>query len=481
MVGEVLSDRYELEELVGTGGMSSVYRAHDRLLDRKVALKILHSHHAVDPEYVERFRREARSVAALSHPNVVTVIDRGEHGDRQFIVFEYIDGENAKQLIQQRGPLPVEQALELAIQVARGLAFAHEQGLVHRDVKPQNILLNGDGRAKVTDFGIARSLDVKHGVTQTGTVLGTSDYISPEQAQGQRVDALTDVYSLGVVLYELLTKEVPFPGENFVAVAMRHINEPPPSVRERRPDVSPRVDAAVQRAMAKEPGDRFSSMDDFRRELEACLEELSGTQVIAPAGSPGGPRRMRRRRRSGAWPLIAALTGLVVVGAVVYVLIHGPGVTRIERSVRGTSSKPSAAIQLHAVRAYDPDGDQHENDSSVPLATDGNPATFWSTETYFDAPSLNKPGVGIVLDAGTPMVLHRIALVTTTPGFTAVIKAGDSSGGPFTDVVSASQQVQGLGTPFAIRSSSPHRYWLVWITRLGQGFQTARIGAVHAS
>ena len=300
MVGEVLSDRYELEELVGTGGMSSVYRAHDRLLDRKVALKILHSHHAVDPEYVERFRREARSVAALSHPNVVTVIDRGEHGDRQFIVFEYVDGENAKQLITRRGQLPVEEALGLAIQVARGLSFAHQEGLVHRDVKPQNILLNGDGRAKVTDFGIARSLDVKHGVTQTGTVLGTSDYISPEQAQGRRVDALTDVYSLGVVLYELLTKQVPFPGENFVAVAMRHINEPPPSVRERRPDVSPRVDAAVQRAMAKEPGDRFASMDDFRRELEACLEEERGDPGAGAGAASGSARGARDGRGEAA-------------------------------------------------------------------------------------------------------------------------------------------------------------------------------------
>ena len=187
MVGEVLADRYELEELVGTGGMSSVFRAHDRLLDRKVALKILHQQYSCDDDYVERFRREARSVAALSHPNIVTVIDRGEHEDRQFIVFEYVEGENLKRLIERRGPSPVPAALELAIQIARGLAFAHQQGLIHRDVKPQNVLLNGDGRAKVTDFGIARSLDVQHGMTQTGTVLGTSDYIAPEQAQGQRV------------------------------------------------------------------------------------------------------------------------------------------------------------------------------------------------------------------------------------------------------------------------------------------------------
>src|SRR6185437_8757079 len=276
MVGDVLADRYELEELVGTGGMSSVYKAHDRLLDRTVALKVLHQQYSTDDEYVEHFRREARSVATLTHPNIVTVIDRGEHGDRQFIVFEYVDGDNLKRMIERRGPAPVETALELGIQMARALAFAHQNGLVHRDVKPQNVLLNGDGQAKVTDLGIARSLDVKGGLTQTGTVLGTSDYIAPEQARGSRVDAQSDIYSLGAVLYELLTGEVPFPGDNFVAVAMRHINEPPPSVREHRPDVSPRLDAAIRRAMAKEPRDRFRSMDELCAELTASLGPETG-------------------------------------------------------------------------------------------------------------------------------------------------------------------------------------------------------------
>src|SRR3954470_16724135 len=244
VLGERISDRYELLELVGTGGMSSVYKAHDTLLDRNVALKILHPHYTGDEEYVERFRRGARAVARLSHPNIVTVIDRGEESGRQFIVFEYVDGENLKELLERNGRLPVRRAIELALEIARALAFAHQQGLVHRDVKPQNVLLNGDGEAKVTDFGIARSLDVQHGMTQTGTVLGTSDYIAPEQAQGQRVDEHTDVYSLGVVVYELLTGEVPFSGDNFVAMAMKHINEAPPSVATLRPEVPPRLDAA---------------------------------------------------------------------------------------------------------------------------------------------------------------------------------------------------------------------------------------------
>src|SRR2546421_5654781 len=338
MVGEVVAGRYELEELVGTGGMSSVFRAQDTLLERKVALKILHEQYTSDEDYVERFRREARAVAGLSHPNIVTVIDRGEQDGRQFIVFEYVDGESLKQLVDRTGPLPVAAAVELALQVARALAFAHQQGLVHRDVKPQNVLLNDDGRAKVTDFGIARSLDVQQGMTQSGTVMGTSDYIAPEQARGERVDEQTDVYSLGVVLYELLTGEVPFPGDNFVAVAMRHINEPPPSVRVRRPDVPARLDAAIQRAMAKESTDRFASMGEFATELEASLvagpDEDTGT-IVLPTGPP--------RRRP--WPGVLALVLLVALAAaaaVVYLVHRSSGGS-------GSSSAPHGPVRLRAV------------------------------------------------------------------------------------------------------------------------------------
>ncbi len=254
-VGQLIADRYELKNVVGTGGMSSVYCARDTLLERDVALKILHEHFNEDDDYVERFRREARAAAQLSHPGIVTVIDRGEEDGRQFIVFEFVDGETLKDLVQRGGPMPVRRALELGLEIGRALAFAHQQGLVHRDVKPQNVLLNGDGRAQVTDFGIARTLDAV-GHTETGTVLGTSHYIAPEQARGERVDAQTDVYSFGVVLYELLAGEVPYAGDNFLTVAMRHVNEPVPSLLERRTDCPLRLASLVERCMAKEPAER---------------------------------------------------------------------------------------------------------------------------------------------------------------------------------------------------------------------------------
>ena len=483
MVGEVLSDRYELEELVGTGGMSSVYRAHDRLLERKVALKVLHSQYTDDEEYVERFRREARAVASLSHPNIATVIDRGEHEGRQFIVFEYVDGGSLKQLIERRGAAPVATALELAMQIARGLSFAHQQGLIHRDVKPQNVLMNGDGQAKVTDFGIARSLDVKQGMTQTGTVLGTSDYIAPEQAQGQRVDEHTDVYSLGVVLYEMLLNEVPFPGESFVAIAMRHINEEPPSIREKRPDVPLRVEAAVHRAMAKDPEARFQTMGDFCRELEACLAEVQGTQVIAP---PAKPRRARRPRRGmSPWPVIVVLVALIAIGAVVaYLIVQGIpswGISGVG-SGGGSSGGTAAVPHLRAVTAYDPFGSPpgQEHNAAAPKATDRDPNSYWETESYHSSfVAIGKKGVGLVLDAGKDVQLKQFGFATQTPGFTAVIRGGDSRSGPFPDFLSASQTAQSQ-TQFELHGGK-HRYYLLWITSLPPSNGTVRINEVSTS
>ncbi len=482
MPGELIADRYELEELVGSGGMSSVFRAHDRLLERHVALKVLHPHYSNDGEYVERFRREARAVAQLSHPHIVTVIDRGEDGGRQFIVFEYVAGENLKDLVHRSGRLPVRRAVELAAAVADGLAFAHAQGLVHRDVKPQNVLLNDEGEVKVTDFGIARSLDVEHGVTQTGTVVGTSDYISPEQAGGKGVTPATDVYSLGVVLYELLTGDVPFSGENFVAVALRHINEPPPSIAERRQDAPPRLVAAVERALAKDPADRFPSMDAFARELHGCLLELDDDDpertVIRRSAVAAAPRRRPdgRRRRRGTWtvPLVALVGTAAIVTAI---LGFGGGGSSKQAGATSGGSSSGSSVTLAGVGAYDPFGGDGEHDAQAPAATDGNPSTYWATSTYrYPNGGLGKDGVGVVLDAGGAVGLHALTVSSDTPGFTAEILAGDSAQGPFA-VDSDSQQV-GAQTTFSLRGREA-RYFVVWITNLGTHHQV-RVNEVSA-
>jgi serine/threonine-protein kinase len=470
VVGELIAGRYELEQLVGSGGMSNVFRAHDRLLERTVALKILHEQYTRDDDYVERFRREARAVAKLAHPNIVTVIDRGEQDGRQFIVFEYVDGPNLKDLTRD-GPLEVHDAIGLTLQVAHALSFAHNRGLVHRDVKPQNVLLNEDGQAKVTDFGIARSIDVQ-GFTHTGTVLGTSDYIAPEQARGQRVDPKTDIYSLGAVLYELLVGDVPFSGDNFVAVAMRHVNEPVPSVLEHRPDCPPRLDFAIQRAMAKDPDDRFASMDDLVVELEACRAELDGrgdegaTMIVPPARRR--PRAARRREwRIPVTPLLILLAGaLLAVGA--YLLLREDD---LGSSPPGSSQ--SEVVRLAGVATEDPTGDG-EHDEAVARATDGDAATYWTTETYR---SFGKPGVGLVVDAGEPVALSRLVVASTTPGFPATIRASGSPAGDFVAV--SDQQEVGTRTEFRIDTGGQDfQYYEIWLQLPDGG--AARINEVTA-
>jgi serine/threonine-protein kinase len=466
VLGDVIGGRYTVDEVIGTGGMSTVYKARDRQLERVVALKVLHPHFGEDTEHVARFRHEARAVAQLSHPNVVTVIDRGQSDGRQFIVFEYVEGESLKQLVGRRGPLPVREAVGLAVQVADGLAFAHAHGIVHRDVKPQNVLVDGEGRAMVTDFGIARSLDAERGVTLAGTVLGTSSYFSPEQASGSEVTTATDVYSLGVVLFELLTGDVPFAGDNPVALAMQHLNDAPPSLRERRPDVPLRLAAAIDRALAKRPADRFESMDAFAAELRRSVGETGGrdepTMVVRRP-----PKKQRRRL-----PVALALLGLLAAIAAGSVYLIGGSKTPPATPVAGT-------VDLRGITAYDPPpGDGHEHNAEAHLATDRHQATFWATETYF-SPTFGglKDGVGLVLDAGGPIALHSLTVSTDTPGYTAIVRAGDSPGGPFAD--DSPSLTVAARTTFTLDGHTA-RYYVLWITNLGTD-DTVHVNEVTAS
>jgi eukaryotic-like serine/threonine-protein kinase len=472
---QVIAGRYELKDLVGSGGMSSVYCAFDTLLERNVALKLLHAHYGEDEGYVERFRREARAVAQLSHPNIVTVIDRGEEDGRQFIVFELIDGENLKEIVERSGPLPVRRVLELGLEIGRALAFAHAQGLVHRDVKPQNVLVNGDGRAKVTDFGIVRSVDGV-GNTETGTVLGTSQYIAPEQARGDHVDLQTDVYSFGVVLYELLIGDVPYPGDNFLSVAMKHVNEPVPSVLERRPDAPIRLSTLIERCMAKAPGDRPASMDEVVAELQSVEAELEareggeGTMIMRAPPRPAKERPRRARgRRFPLWPLAIVALLAVAVGGFLYAFRDGDD---------PATSPVGEQVRLEGIGAYDPDGPgDGEHDEDAPAATDGDAATYWPTSTYRASLSaIGKSGVGVVVDAGEPRELSQLAVTTDTPGFTAEIRAGDSPDGPFETVVGPSKSV-GASTVWNLDGPEA-RYYVVWITELDG---VAHVNEIEAS
>ncbi len=276
LIDTLFDGRYRIQRKLGAGGMADVYLAEDQELGRRVAIKILNSRHGNDDQFIERFRREAKNAAALNHPNIVSIYDRGEAEDTYYIAMEFLDGRTLKELIVSRGAAPVNVAIEYARQILSALRFAHRHGIVHRDIKPHNVLVDGEGRVKVTDFGIARAGASQ--MTETGSIVGTAQYLSPEQARGGEVDPRSDLYSLGVVLYELVTGKTPFDGETPVEIAMKHLSNTPEPPSELRGDIPPELDMVVLRALAKNPDDRYQSAD----EMEADLERVArGARVSA--------------------------------------------------------------------------------------------------------------------------------------------------------------------------------------------------------
>src|SRR6266498_3022424 len=360
----ILAGRYEVGRLLGAGGMAEVYEGHDRLLARRMAIKILLSQYAHDPAFLERFRREAQSAASLSHPNIVSVFDTGSDGDTWFIVMELVAGNTLRDLIHLHGPVHPARAAEICSEVAGALAVAHARGIVHRDVKPGNVMLTTEGKVKVMDFGIARATAVPS-ITQTSAVVGTAQYIAPEQAQGLEVDGRTDVYALGCCLYEMVTGQVPFSGPTPVAIAYRHVREEPTPPRALNPDVPPPLERVCLKAMAKRPEDRYQTAAEMQRDLERVrvgepvtvagpLPSQQTTQAIGAAGygeaatsllgaggTVAGTRAARyaegvpeQRRGSLGW-VLAAILALVVVGLAAFF---------ITRAVTSPSTSPSTTV-----------------------------------------------------------------------------------------------------------------------------------------
>jgi beta-lactam-binding protein with PASTA domain len=268
----LVDSRYLILRRLGSGGMADVYCAEDTHLGRQVALKVLHRRFAQDQEFVERFRREASAAAGLQHPNVVGVFDRGKHDGTYYIAMEHLRGRTLKEIVTAEAPLAQERVVDLGTQILQAAGFAHRHGVIHRDFKPHNVIVDDQGAAKVTDFGIARAGASE--MTETGSIMGTAQYLSPEQAQGHAVTATSDLYSIGVMLYEMLAGRLPFEGDSAVSVALKHLSEPPPPISQLRPDVSPALESVVMAALAKDPAHRWQTADDFAEALQAAGAQL---------------------------------------------------------------------------------------------------------------------------------------------------------------------------------------------------------------
>jgi tRNA A-37 threonylcarbamoyl transferase component Bud32 len=494
LVGMQLNGRYRLDAQIGSGGMSTVYRAFDSVLERRVAVKLMHREIATDTDQLERFRREARAVAQLSHPHVVGVIDAGEEDGRPYIVFEYVEGETLKDRIRRMGRLPVDEAIAYAIEIGRALGAAHARHIVHRDVKPQNVLVDEEGSGKVTDFGIARSLD-EESLTAEGRVLGTTDYVSPEQALGHDVNGQSDIYSLGVVLFEMLTGDVPFHGENQVSVAMKHVREDLPDVQLRRPEVSAGLAAVLDRMTDKDLDRRYPDAHMLVADLEDALAveaarsgRSTGEATAVLATLPEDTRRrlpFRLRRRI---PLFAVLVTLLLGGAVATYLVR-EGVQRTERGTGAGTVKPPPGTKVVSVKRtsaqdFDPLGDDDEHASEAGLAVDKDPGTAWTTESYSGGTLAGKDGVGLYVDAVPGVAATQIEIETPEPGWQVEVHAAPDGPAPEGAPPAGWTRLAG-GTVrrrrqrYTLRTEGkPYRYYLVWITKLAEGANRVEISDV---
>lgn len=473
---DVIAARYELEEGIADGGMATVWRARDQVLARRVALKVLHHHLAEDEAFLERFRREALAAAGLTHPNIVAIYDTGteetKNGALNYIVMEHCGGGTLATLLRADGPFPTERVVAVGTTICDALGYAHSKGIIHRDVKPANVLVGDNRVLKVGDFGIAKAVDTKTDITTTGKIIGTVAYISPEYASDQELDARSDLYSLGVVLYELVVGKPPFEEPTSVATAMKHLNERPPPLRSRRAGVPRALETVILRALEKDPDARFSSATEMRDALMAVTGDQSSgptTIVHAPAVAPAGAGDTSFRSES-RWlaPVIGIIVGALILAAALAAVFGedpepGPG-GGTDTTTEGGDSEIDAGVPAD----FDPEGDQTEDASGLAEVVDGDPSTTWSTDIYEDQLNLLKSGVGIVFDLGAPTEVTAIELETPSTDMDVSVLAGDTAPSSSSDLDEITSTVISSGQT-TIEAGTTARYWVIWITDLPGG------------
>jgi serine/threonine-protein kinase len=485
-VGTLLAGRYRLDRLIANGGMAQVWEATDETLVRRVAVKILHDHLA-DPTTIARFRAEGTAAARLRHHGAVAIYDTCLDRGVDAIVMEYVEGPTLRQRLDHAGRLSPSDAIGIAVEVADALEAAHRLGLVHRDVKPGNILLCADGTVKITDFGIAKIRGAGADLTLPGTFLGTAKYLSPEQVEGGPVDGRTDVYSLGVVLYEMLCGGVPFDGPSDAAIALGRLQRAPTPARELRPDLPIALEGVLARAMARRPEDRYPTMSDLRVALQAvdagAIRPLTDATRTLP--TPGPRQRFAESER--AWLVPAVFVVVVAVSlAVAAILIGrtdtGHEIVRRAREAVGAAGTPSSATtsppavtpgSVRPVRAesFDPPpGDGAEHDAELANLLDGDPATIWTTEGYNARAFGTKSGVGLVLELAVSSRLDALTVHSDTPGWAGEVHLSDSPGSRLDAwgvAIDHHTQIDG-SQQFDLQGRSG-RFVLLWITDLGAG------------
>ena len=505
-VERVLAGRYRLRRLIAKGGMAEVWEAVDDILGRPVAVKILHSHLASDESFRERFRREAIAAARLAHPNVVATFDTGTDGGITFIVMELVEGSTLRQILNEAGPMAPARTVHVGAQVADALHYAHRAGVVHRDIKPANILICPDGRVKVADFGIAKAVEESEpdrpspseALTGTGSIIGTAQYLAPEQVDGRAVDGRTDVYALGVVLYEMVCGRPPFTGETDMAVALKHITTNPIAPGVVRAGVPRALEEIVLRAMAKSPEHRYQSADELRSALSSI--DLRGGEATAVVPAPtlpppaaayrvdhtpprGVPPSFAKQERKWAVPALALASVLVTLAIVGVLFLRSDTGQRLIDDA--TPSEEPRVVPKPTPLAFDPPpGSGVEHDDELPFLVDGDVSSVWRTENYSrrDFGGL-KPGVGVVLQLDGSHQLKELKVTSPSNGWSAEVLVAASPqptraawGAPV-----ATKRGIDRGTSTFDLGGRTGGAVLVWITDLGEGNSVVSIGELALS